>query len=74
VLHNAIVNQTPLPVRSLNPQVPAELENIINKAIEKDREARYLAATEMRADLRIAPAARPETLAARKAIALARRP
>jgi serine/threonine protein kinase/Tol biopolymer transport system component len=51
VLHNAIVNQTPLPVRSLNPQVPAELENIINKAIEKDREARYKAATEMRADL-----------------------
>ena len=47
----AILNQTPVPVRDLNPQAPAKLEGIINKLLRKDREARYQTAAEMRADL-----------------------
>jgi eukaryotic-like serine/threonine-protein kinase len=51
ILHAAILNHTPTPVRYLNPQIPARLEGIINKALEKDREGRYQSASEIRADL-----------------------
>jgi serine/threonine protein kinase/DNA-binding winged helix-turn-helix (wHTH) protein len=51
LLHNAILNQTPEQARELNPEIPATLENIINKAIQKDREARYQTASEIRTDL-----------------------
>jgi eukaryotic-like serine/threonine-protein kinase len=51
VLHHAILNQTPAPVRDLDPQVPSKLERIINKALEKDLAARYQTAAEIRKDL-----------------------
>ena len=50
-LHDAILNQVPAPARKLNPSIPPRLEPIINKALRKDREARYQSATELRTDL-----------------------
>jgi eukaryotic-like serine/threonine-protein kinase len=53
LLKDAILNHTPAPVRELNSTVPASLEQLIGKAIEKDREKRYQSATEMRTDLQL---------------------
>src|SRR6202167_3704989 len=48
----AIVNRAPVAVVRLNHEAPAELERIINKALEKNRELRYQGAADMRADLK----------------------
>jgi eukaryotic-like serine/threonine-protein kinase len=47
----AVLHEQPLPVRQLNPSIPERLEEIIHKALEKNRDLRYLHASEMRADL-----------------------
>ena len=48
---HAVINAKPASPRSINPEVPPELESIIGKAMEKERDKRYKNAAEMKADL-----------------------
>ncbi|HYA22571.1 MAG TPA: protein kinase, partial [Terriglobales bacterium] len=51
VIFEAILNRTPIPLAQLNRNVPSDLERIVNKSLEKDRNLRYQHASEIRTDL-----------------------
>jgi TolB-like protein/predicted Ser/Thr protein kinase len=51
VIFHAILSQDSIPPRQLNPQIPPKLEEIIHKALEKDRKLRYQSAADLRADV-----------------------
>jgi tetratricopeptide (TPR) repeat protein/predicted Ser/Thr protein kinase len=79
VIAEAILNRSPVAPVRLNPDLPTKLEEVINKALEKDRRLRYQRAAEIRTDLQrlkrdsesgraAAPAAAVELKAARKSI------
>jgi serine/threonine protein kinase len=52
VIFDGIMNRAPLSPLRLNPDLPPKLEDIVNKALEKDRDLRYQHASEIRADLK----------------------
>lgn len=52
VIFHAIIERAPAPPTRFNPDIPPKLEEIVNKALDKDRELRYQNAADMRADLK----------------------
>ena len=52
VIFESILNRVPVPPVRINPEVPPKLEEIVQRALEKDREVRYQSAAEMRAELK----------------------
>jgi tetratricopeptide (TPR) repeat protein/predicted Ser/Thr protein kinase len=51
VIFDGILNRAPLPPLRLNPDLPPKLEDIVNRALEKDRELRYQHASDMKSEL-----------------------
>jgi serine/threonine protein kinase len=52
MIHEAILASAPSPPSTVNARIPRELDGIVGKALEKDRDLRYQHASEMRADLK----------------------
>jgi len=52
VIHDAILNRAPAPPMALNSSLPSKLDEIISKALEKDRDLRYQHASDIRTDLK----------------------
>jgi serine/threonine protein kinase len=50
-IFEAILNRAPVPAVRLNPDLPADFERVVNRALEKDRELRYQHASDMRSEL-----------------------
>jgi eukaryotic-like serine/threonine-protein kinase len=71
VIFESILNRTPVSPIRLNPDLPAELERIINRGLEKDRDLRYQHASEMRAELQ---RLKRDTDSSRRIIAAAEEP
>jgi len=71
VLHDAILQQSPAPLRRVNPTLPAEFERILGKCLERNRDARYPTAGQVRADLEALRAKATRKLPYRGWIALA---
>jgi serine/threonine protein kinase len=64
-VHQAILHHEPMMLRELNPQLPSKLQVIVDKALEKDRDARYQTASELRGHLdRLRQDMRPQSKAA----------
>jgi eukaryotic-like serine/threonine-protein kinase len=51
IVHEAILNRAPVPVAQVKPELPPKVEEIVNKALEKDRKLRYQSAVEIHTDL-----------------------
>ncbi|HLW80120.1 MAG TPA: protein kinase, partial [Terriglobia bacterium] len=52
VIHEAILNRAPTPALRVNPDLPPKLDEIINRAMEKDRDLRYQSASDLRSELK----------------------
>ena len=51
IIYEAILNRAPIPLSSLKPELPQKLEEIVGKALEKDRKLRYQSAADIRTEL-----------------------
>ncbi len=51
IIHDGILNRTPVPASQINQGLPPKLDEVIGKALEKDRKLRYQSAAEIRTDL-----------------------